>query len=230
VVGRESPGTSLCRVRSSRHRSAAESRATQVRWVRANRATAAQANPEATGLEPGDESRSEVPKLHAGQGLRVGPWRKVEQDHRGAAALADRHYSRRESSVGSPRCLPPGQQILLVNAECSAVFGWWRPHPRTGIRPAHGLDGWTCSIFRNEGRELSSALILDAERWLDGYSCGPAGLLTWVWPGRLRSSNPGWCFQCAGWRRTDRRTVDGEKLLLSKLWPWGAAAQLELAI
>lgn len=103
----------------------------------------------------------------------------------------------------------------------TAVFGWWRPHPASGIRSMNGLDGWTCTIFRNEGPVLSSVLILDAERALDGYDIGPDGLLTYVWDSRIRSSNPGACFKAAGWRRIGR-SADNRKTLLQKLV--GAAA------
>lgn len=98
-----------------------------------------------------------------------------------------------------------------------AVFGWWRPDPNCGIEPMNGLDGWTCTIFRNEGSDLSSALILDAERALEqmGGGCGPAGMLTYVWDAKVRSTNPGYCFKCAGWSRASR-SADDKKTLLTK--------------
>jgi hypothetical protein len=64
-----------------------------------------------------------------------------------ACALADRHYSRRK--VGSPQFMPPGQTIVLLTEENDAVFGWWRPDPKAGIKQMNNLDGWTCTIFRN---------------------------------------------------------------------------------
>ena len=73
------------------------------------------------------------------------------------ARLADGHYSRR--TPGSPQFMPPGETIVLVTAERDAIWGWWRPHPRSGIVAMNKLDGWTCSIFRNtggEGRRISS--------------------------------------------------------------------------
>lgn len=77
----------------------------------------------------------------------------------------------------------------------------------------NGLDGWTCTIFRNESRVLSSELILDAETFID--DCGPSGLITYVWDGRVKSINPGACFKLAGWKRTGR-SADGKKTLLQK--------------
>lgn len=66
--------------------------------------------------------------------------------------LADRHYSRRK--VGSPQFMPPGQRFVLIAP--GAVWGWWRPHPSSGIKAMNKLDGWTCAIFRNEGPIKSS--------------------------------------------------------------------------
>jgi hypothetical protein len=107
--------------------------------------------------------------------------------------------------------MPPGQTICLLTD--GAVFGWWRPHPAAGIQAMNGLDGWTCTIFRNEGPHRSSNLILEAETWL--AECGPDGMLTYVWDSRVRSSNPGFCFQAAGWKKIGR-SADGRKTLLRK--------------
>ena len=81
----------------------------------------------------------------------------------------------------------------------------------------NGLDGWTCTIFRNEGPTRSSDLVMDAERVLieSGVTIGPSGLITYVWDKKVRSTNPGWCFKLAGWRATGR-SADGRKTLLQK--------------
>jgi hypothetical protein len=141
-------------------------------------------------------------------------WRQVTKFDARACALADRHYSRRKP--GSGQFMPPGQTVVLLSLDERAVFGWWRPHPDSGIRSMNGRDGWTCTIFRNEGPTLSSVLILDAERALDGQTIGPDGMLTYVWDKRIRSVNPGACFKAAGWR-TIGRSADGRKTLLQKL-------------
>jgi hypothetical protein len=139
-------------------------------------------------------------------------WNRVHKGHREAVLLADRHYSRR--SPGAPQFMPPGQTIVLHIS--GAVFGWWRPHPTSGIRAMNGLDGWTCTIFRNETRILSSLLILAAEEFIE--DCGPDGLITYVWDRKIRSVNPGACFKAAGYRRTGR-SADNQKTLLQKPWP-----------
>lgn len=143
--------------------------------------------------------------------MTVQPWTRVGKFHPESALLADRHYSRRK--VGSPQFMPPGQTIVLYMP--GAVFGWWRPHPSSGIKAMNNLDGWTCTIFRNETNQLSSGLILAAELFIE--DCGPSGLITYVYDAKVRSRNPGCCFKLAGYRRTGR-SADGKKTLLQKPW------------
>lgn len=140
-------------------------------------------------------------------------WFRVGKFHAQAAEIADRHYTRRKH--GSPQFMPPGQTLVLWRP--GAVFGWWRPHPDSGIKAMNKLDGWTCTIFRNETQHRSSELILEAEKALahSGYWCGPDGMLTYVWPRFVLSENPGYCFKCAGWKRKGM-SADGKKILLGK--------------
>lgn len=141
-------------------------------------------------------------------------WHRTTKFDRAAAALADRHYNRR--TVGSPQFMPPGETVVLISGDTLALFGWWRPHPRSGLRSMNGLDGWTCSIFRNESRVRSSDLILAAETALAAEkSCGPDGLLTYIWRKKVQSPNPGYCFKCAGYRRIGE-SADRQKDLLQK--------------
>jgi hypothetical protein len=111
--------------------------------------------------------------------------------------------------------MPPGQTLVLKAHR--AVWGWWRPHPDSGLSSMNGLDGWTCTIFRNESSVLSSQLVLAAEAMLaqEASDCGPDGMLTYVWDSKIRSTNPGYCFQCAGWV-VRGRSKDRRKTLLHK--------------
>jgi hypothetical protein len=138
-------------------------------------------------------------------------WQRVTKFDPRSATLADRHYSRRK--IGSPQFMPPGQTVILF-CESGAVFGWWRPHPASGIKSMNGLDGWTCTIFRNESSILSSQLILEAEQFLPS-DCGPDGLLTYVWDKKIKSTNPGYCFKLAGYKPIGR-SADNRKTLLQK--------------
>lgn len=142
-------------------------------------------------------------------------WQRVTKFDPRAAALADRHYSRRK--IGSPQFMPPGQTLVLLTDDALAVFGWWRPHPASGLQAMNGLDGWTCTIFRNEGPALSSELVLGAEAALleTGVDVGPDGLLTYVFDAKIRSTNPGYCFKLAGWK-VRGRSADRRKTLLWK--------------
>lgn len=149
-------------------------------------------------------------------------WLVVPKFDPRAAALADGHYSRR--TIGSPQFMPPGQTLVLLTPDARAVFGWWRPHPSSGIRAMNGLDGWTCTIFRNTGAGLSSELILEAEaELLARYDCGPSGLITYVRARDLLVPDPGYCFKVAGWSVTGR-SADGRKTLLQKPVPAELAA------
>ena len=142
-------------------------------------------------------------------------WMRVTKFDPRAAALADRHYNRRK--IGSPQFMPPGETVVLLWDDESAVFGWWRPHPNSGIKQMNGLNGWTCTIFRSESPCLSSGMILEAEDFLKGLhvSIGPDGLLTYVWDKKVKSCNPGYCFKMAGWKVIGR-SADGKKTLLQK--------------
>lgn len=143
----------------------------------------------------------------------MSPWVVVKKANAEAAALADRHYSRRK--VGSPQFMPPGETLILLAP--LAVFGWWRPAPSSGLKAMNNLDGWTCTIFRNESERLSSALIIQAEIALrdERGQCGPDGMLTYVFDRKIRSGNPGCCFKKAGWK-VKGRSADGRKTLLHK--------------
>lgn len=147
-------------------------------------------------------------------------WLVSHKFDKGAARLADGHYSRRK--IGSPQFMPPGQTLILVTAARDAVFGWWRPHPRSGIKQMNGLDGWTCSIFRNTRPDVyrSSDLVLEAETRLVSEigECGPDGMLTYVWDRKVKSANPGYCYKRAGWVTHPKkpRSADGKKSLLWK--------------
>ena len=152
--------------------------------------------------------------LTLGLGFDPAEWQRVGKFDPRTAQLADRHYSRRK--VGSPQFMPPGQTVILW-CELGAVFGWWRPDPSSGIVAKNNLDGWTCTIFRNESELRSSDLILSAELALVEHAadCGPDGMLTYVWDAKVASQNPGYCFKRAGWKRRGR-SADDRKTLLAK--------------
>lgn len=118
-----------------------------------------------------------------------------------AFSLMSRHYSfrayadgRRLRSDYRNRFLfvGPGERIVLVTSDYDALFVW------RVFRDLSGQSGVCCSVFRNESFYLSSDLILAAE--LFAYEKWPGQrLYTYVNVRRVKSSNPGYCFKCAGW-------------------------------
>jgi len=114
------------------------------------------------------------------------------------AALADRHYSRR--TVGARQFCYAGRKLVLRDTRGDVLFVWMWPFDEMRM---DGQTGYNCAIFRNESARRSSAIILEAEdaaikKW------GPNRLYTYVDGRKIRSTNPGFCFQSAGWRKAGK--------------------------
>lgn len=119
--------------------------------------------------------------------------------------MYERHYSRNDKrAMWRERKLfvGPGDKLVLRSDDAgSAVFVWRRfvddcIDERTGQRQ----EGVNCGVFRNEGKHLSSSLVVAAdaiadEVWTDRRH------YTYVDCKKVASSNPGYCFLCAGWKR-----------------------------
>jgi hypothetical protein len=145
-------------------------------------------------------------------------WLPVRDGDPRAFDLFRRHYSyheyrdnrRRDSSYpgGRFRMVGPGQRMVLLTADCRALFIW-----RKFINP-DGQTGIYCSVFRNESDILSSTLILEAEE-LAWQRWPGERLYTYVNPRKVKSANPGYCFKVAGWRDCGR--TKGGLLVLEKL-------------
>lgn len=136
-------------------------------------------------------------------------WRIVKDGDRGVLELYERHYSCYDYKDGRERklCMGPGFKIVLIGVGGRSIFGW-----RKFIDDS-GQSGVNCAFFRNESRVLSSLLILEAERvaW-----CRWPGerLYTYVDPTKIKSTNPAFCFICAGWRKCG--VTKGGLLILEK--------------
>ncbi len=150
------------------------------------------------------------------QGLGVdGHWIGVRDGDPRAVDIFRRHYS---ANLNVPRVTHlrygfsgPGQTMTLMTVEADALWTWVNQ-----IRD-DGQDGVNCSVFRNEGKVLSSELIIEAcrlawHRW-PGYR-----LFTYVWDAKVQSVNPGYCYKMAGWR-TCGRNPDGRMTIL-EVRPW----------
>lgn len=140
-------------------------------------------------------------------------WYLTKDGDRSCLALYERHYSAHHYRDGRRRtqCVGPGQVIFLRTADCDAIFAWRKYIDDTIPKQ----DGVECAIFRNEapGRYQSSDLIRQADAIAD--HCWPgARHYTKVNPAAVRSTNPGFCFIAAGWRRCGFTL--NEKLLLER--------------
>lgn len=124
-------------------------------------------------------------------------WARVPRGDVFAVALANRHYSRRRraAQVG-----PPGDPVVLRTPEGDALW----VASRSNYAREDGFPwAWSNGYFRNESSHLSSELIREAvAATISVYGPAPAdGLITYVDPARVRSSNPGYCFLAAGFQR-----------------------------
>ncbi len=125
------------------------------------------------------------------------------------------HYSRR--TPGSKTFTGVGKEIVLVTSCGRAVWAvvYQRvPAPR-GTGGSRGRSGdtaptryvWRNMLFRNLGAGLSSDLIRSAtaetySRWKERYGEIPRERLrTEIGIRKVRSRNPGACYQLAGWER-----------------------------
>lgn len=119
-------------------------------------------------------------------------------------AMYERHYSRQRYADGRRQKVftGPGEKIVLRTESADAVFVW-----RKFIDDS-GECGINCAVFRNESGHRSSELIRQADAIAD--HCWPGERhYTYVNPKAVRSTNPGFCFMAAGWRRTGRVTNSG---------------------
>lgn len=118
------------------------------------------------------------------------------------AALADRHYSRQKP--GSRQFVPPGRCVVLRTEAADAV--WTTSWPFAEYVKHAWPGAWVNSLFRNESGHLTSDLIREAvaaTRWY--WPDIPAlGMVTMVDPSKVRSTNPGYCYECAGFRKVGK--------------------------
>lgn len=140
-------------------------------------------------------------------------WYSLKDGDPMARSLFDRHYSRYFYADGrKPKLfVGPGQKMVLMTCDGTALFVWRK------FISGDGQQGVNCAIFRNEGRILSSSLILEAEglawqRWPGER------LYTYINPKGIRSSNPGYCFIKAGWTKVGITKVN--KLIILEKPPY----------
>lgn len=110
--------------------------------------------------------------------------------------LYEKHYSCYKYKDGRSRKLfvGPGEKVVLRTKSGDAMFVW-----RKFIDDS-GQQGINCAVFRNEGAYKSSELIRQADQIADCLwpDCRH---YTFVRAEAIKSTNPGFCFIKAGWRR-----------------------------
>jgi transposase len=122
-------------------------------------------------------------------------WYLTKDGDRSCYELFRRHYSCRNLRPKKGLFVGPGEKIVLRTDGGDAVFVWRQSQFRSD-----GQEGVECTLFRNESQTLSSQLVRQADAIAD--HCWPGERhYTFVNPEAVRSSNPGYCFLAAGWRR-----------------------------
>ena len=141
---------------------------------------------------------------------QYGPWVVTHKGDMSCRQLADRHYTRQ--TVGAPMFTRPGRNLVLRTPFGDAVWVTW-----SGIRD-DGMDAWECALFRNESAHLSSDMIRWAVRAsLAEWGRPPKdGFITYVDQTKVRSSNPGFCYIAAGWKKVGFSRKRGLLLLQVK--------------
>jgi len=155
-------------------------------------------------------------------------WFSVKDGDASAFALMSRHYSfqayqdgRRQRPSNRNRFLfvGPGEKMVLMTADCLALFVWRK------FIDNSGQSGVNCAVFRNEGSTLSSLLILEAEGLAWAKWPGER-LYTYINASKVKTGKPfmgkpcpGKCFLKAGWRQIGITKVN--KLLIFEKLPTG---------
>jgi len=99
--------------------------------------------------------------------------------------------------------------MVLMTSDQSALFVWRK------FKSMNNQEGINCAVFRNEGKHLSSRLILDAEYFAQERWRGQR-MYTYVNADKIQSTNAGYCFKMAGWRQCGI-TKTRKLLILEKL-------------
>ena len=128
--------------------------------------------------------------------LTAETWIPVLDGNESARHLFDRHYSRYRYADGrKPKLfVGPGEKMVLSTPCAMALFVWRK------FISGDGQEGVNCAVFRNETDMRSSDLIMEADALADARWPGQRHY-TYVDAGKIRSTNPGYCFQRAGWRK-----------------------------
>ena len=156
--------------------------------------------------------------MQRGLGVVNGHWIQVKDGNHNAFDIFSRHYSfyhytdNRRSNINYPQrrlICGPGEKMVLLGQDGKSLFVWRKFIDKSG------QSGVNCAVFRNEGKELSSDLIIQAEQLaIDKWGL-PIRFYTYVNQIAVKSSNPGYCYKVAGWGECGRTKTRG-LVILSK--------------
>lgn len=140
-------------------------------------------------------------------------WIPVHDGDLRALGIYKRHYSYRGLKTGrlNTTFVGPGEKMVMLTQGCDALWVWRHPV----MERKDFQVGVECAVFRNEGSLLSSELVAEADEWA-WQRWHEARHFTYVNPSKIRSSNPGYCFIKAGWRRCGTNK-SGKLVLLERL-------------
>jgi hypothetical protein len=125
-----------------------------------------------------------------------GHWYSVKDGNAVALELYLRHYSARQYRDGRERKLfcGPGKKVVLLTDTHDGLCVWRKFIDNSGQR------GVNCAVFRNEGKYKSSGLIIEAVE-IARRTWPHERFYTYVNSRKIKSTNPGYCFMAAGWRK-----------------------------
>jgi len=141
-------------------------------------------------------------------------WISVSKGDIRARGIADRHYSRQK--VGTPQFTRPGNNLVLLLEDCSALWVSWKP--ANGIkRMDNAGDVYECTIFHKDGGGVASEMIIEAMNITETLWGKPEdGWITYIADAKVKSVNPGYCFKMAGFVHAGRNKRGNlSKLLFS---------------
>ena len=143
-------------------------------------------------------------------------WQIIRDGDPRAYAMFQRHYSalpyRRRPRGNGTRFVGPGQYIALLSLDERALLVWRK------FRDKSGQTGVNCAIFRNENSAYRSSDLIRAAEQIAWQRWPNERLYTYVNPRKIRSTNPGFCFLCAGWQKCGTTT---KKLIILEKYPCG---------
>ena len=106
-------------------------------------------------------------------------WQLSHRADKEALPLADRHYNRQK--IGSPQFVPPGRCLVLLSKNKDAI--WVTSYPIAKYVKHAWAGAWVNSLFRKEGPERASDMIIEAV-WLtkQKWDPPPQGIVSFVDP------------------------------------------------